>query len=417
MQQKKTHKRLFYQITLLVLLIAAILLLFYLAPILVTPENLAADDFGHFWAAGKLTLAGQNPYDPRAILEVLYQVGRLPDNSSIVSVMLNPPWTLPIVMLFGMISYYVSRLLWLLIGIMVIMVSTTILWSIYQGPKHSQWLAWLLAFTFTPTVSTLQKGQFTPLILLGFTGFLLVDDKLNRQDSQRFTKWQSIIIAGISISLMAIKPQLLYLIWLALLLWCWHQRKWMILIAGCVLLAIEIAIPSVFNPSTIRQYLQNIAEYPITEWATPTIGSYLRVLFGLEKFWLQFLPTLLASIWFIYYWFHHRKNWSWTDEMPLLTIVSLVTNPYSWTYDLVLLLPVIVYVAAGMVVQAHPLKNNKVFIIVILLYVILDILNILLHTQFNEFWFGWFAPGIFLLFIFYKTKIGLQTKRSFFNNF
>jgi hypothetical protein len=413
----KTHKRLLYQIMLLALLIAAILLLISLAPILVNPENLAADDFGHFWAAGKLTLSGQNPYNPQAILELLYRQGRLPDNSDVVSVMLNPPWTLPIVMLLGMISYPVSRLLWLLISIMVIMVSAKILWSIYRGSNRSQWLAWLLAFTFTPTISTLQKGQFTPLILLGLAGFLLVVDQLSRQDPQQFTKWQIIIIAGISISLMAIKPQLLYLVWLALLLWCWHQRKWMILIVGGLLLALEMAIPSIFNPSVVTQYFQNMAEYPITEWATPTIGSYLRVLFGLDKFWLQFLPPLLGSAWLIYHWYQHRQFWSWTDEMPLLTIVSLVTNPYSWTYDLVLLLPVIIYVAAGMVAQAHPLKNNKVFIIIILLYVILDILNILLHTQFNEFWFGWFAPGVFLLFIFYKTKIGLQTKRSFFNNF
>jgi hypothetical protein len=95
--------------------------------------------------------------------------------------------------------------------------------------------------------------------------------------------------------------------------------------------------------------------------------------------------------------------------MPMLIIVSLVTTPYSWTYDLILLLPVIIYVATEMAAKAHPRKLNIVLLLIIMLYMILNILNILLHTQFNEFWFGWFAPGIFLLFIFYKTKIRLHT--------
>jgi hypothetical protein len=406
-QKKITPKKIFYQILLWFLLIAAILYLLSLAPVLVNPDNLAADDFGHFWAAGKLTLAGQNPYDPQAILEILYQVGRQPVDTGVVSIMLNPPWTLPIVMVFGMISYPVSRMLWLLVNIVLLMVSTTMLWSIYNGPKKKQWLAWILCFTFTPAIASLQKGQFAPLILFGLTVFLLIDDQINDHTSQRFKNNQLILIAGLSLSLMAIKPQLIYLVWLALMLWCVQQRTWLILIVGAIVLAIEVAIPSVFNPSTIRQYLQNMVLYPITEWATPTIGSYLRQLFGLEKFWLQFLPALLASLWFIFYWFHHRKSWSWPDEMPLLIMVSLATNPYGWTYDLVLVLPVIIFVAAGIVTQIHPLKGNKLFIIIVILYFALDLLNIILHTKLNEFWFGWYAPGLLFIFLLYKRKMSM----------
>jgi Glycosyltransferase family 87 len=399
-----TQKKVYYQIALWILLIAAILFLLSLAPILVNPENLAADDFGHFWAAGRLTLHGQNPYDPQAILDLLYQLGRIPDNSSVVSVMLNPPWTLPVVMVFGMISYPVSRMLWLLVNIMILMVSATVLWSIYDGPKKSQWLAWLLAFTFTPAIATLQKGQFTPLVLIGLTGFLLVADQESAQASNHSQKWQSLVVSGFSISLMAIKPQLLYIVWLAILLWCWQKRMWMLLIVGGLILILEIAITSIFNPLVLTQYFQNMAEYPITEWATPTIGSYLRSLFGLDKIWLQFLPTMLGAAWVIFHWYQRRNNWNWISEMPLLILVSLTTNPYSWTYDLALALPVIIYVSANMVTQSFTLRGNTTFKIIIFLYITLNLLNLFLHTRYNEFWFGWFAPGLLLIFLLYRKK-------------
>jgi hypothetical protein len=148
-----------------------------------------------------------------------------------------------------------------------------------------------------------------------------------------------------------------------------------------------------------------MVDYPLTEWATPTIGSYLRELFGLEKFWLQFLPTLLGIAWFMYYWQQKRKGWSWIDEMPLLILVSLVTNPYSWTYDLVLVLPVIIYVSASMVTKSISFRGNKTTIIIIILYFTLNVLNILLHTRYNEFWFGWFAPGLLLIYLLYRVRI------------
>jgi hypothetical protein len=304
-----------------------------------------------------------------------------------------------------MISYPVSRMLWLLVNIMILMVSATVLWSIYDGPKKSQWLAWLLAFTFTPAIATLQKGQFTPLVLIGLTGFLLVADQESAQASNHSQKWQTLVVSGFSISLMAIKPQLLYIVWLAILLWCWQKRMWMLLIVGGLILILEIAITSIFNPLVLTQYFQNMAEYPITEWATPTIGSYLRSIFGLDKFWLQFLPTMLGAAWVIYHWYQRRNNWNWVSEMPLLILVSLTTNPYSWTYDLVLVLPAIIYVTVGFVTQAIPLKKNKAFIFIIIFYCALNLINIMLHTRLNEFWFGWLAPGLLFLFLFYKEKM------------
>jgi hypothetical protein len=388
-----------YRLLIWGLLIASLLLLARMAPTLVNPKYLAADDFGHFWAAGRLNNQGQDPYDPRLILELLYQVGRPQETSGVVSVMLNPPWTLPIVMLFGLLSYPLSRLAWLLGNIAIVIICAEQLWRIYAGPKQARWLAWALAFTFTPAIAALQKGQFTPLVLLGLVGFLRLVDQIPGQSNQRRPRWHLLALAGCMLALIAIKPQLLYLFWLALLLWSLQQRNWQILFSGGLVLALATALPMLFNPNVIAQYFHNMAEFPLSEWATPTIGSYLRVTLGLEKFWLQFLPPALGSLWFLYYWFQRRQEWHWQSEMPLLLLVSLVTTPYSWTYDLILVLPAIIVAAIGMLprLQRWPFKLADVLIIAS--YLALNVLNLALHRSLNEFWFGWLAPGLLLLFL------------------
>ena len=93
------RKKTIYRIAVWVALLAALALLARLAPTLARPEYLPADDFGHFWAAGRLNAQGQDPYQPEAILDLLYQVGRPTETSGVVSVMLNPPgrcrWSCP----------------------------------------------------------------------------------------------------------------------------------------------------------------------------------------------------------------------------------------------------------------------------------------------------------------------------------
>ena len=354
-----------YRILLWGLLLASIWLLAQMAPTLFSPDYMPADDFWHFWEAGRLNNHGQNPYEPQLQF-------------------FNPPWTLPVVMLFALLEYPVSRVIWLLVNVAIMIFCAERFWLIYHGNPKLRWVAWLLVFTFSPVIVSLQKGQFTPLVLLGMVGFLLTVEQ------PRY--W---FLAGLCAALIAIKPELFYLFWLALLLWSLQKRSWPILISCALTFGVLIAIPLIFYPPVIAQYLRGSEAFPITEWATPTLGAYLRLLLGLEKFWLQFVPPALGAIWMLFYWRQKRHAWRWQDELPLLVMVSVVTTAYGWTYDQALLVPALLAAA----IWWPGLKDRRWGIACVLLYVVLNVLNLVLHRYWNDFWFVWLAPGFFLCFL------------------
>src|SRR5947199_356754 len=80
-------------------------------------------------------------------------------------------------------------------------------WRQFGGSPQYRWVAWLLALTFLPCHFLLVTGQLGGLILLGFVGFLYF---LRRGREG----W-----AGAALVLAAVKPQLTFLFWIALLLW------------------------------------------------------------------------------------------------------------------------------------------------------------------------------------------------------
>lgn len=377
-------KKIIYRAAVLAVLLAALALLAYLAPTLAKPEYLPADDFGHFWAAGRLNAQGQDPYQPEAILELLYQVGRPAETSGAVSVMLNPPWTLPLVMPFGLLDYPLSRLAWLMLTIAVMIVCTEQVWQLYGGDSQKRWIAWVLMIGFAPTVSVLQKGQFTPLILLG----LILFTRWQRQPQHAW-------LAGAALALAAIKPQLVYLFWAVFLLWSLQTRNWKILL-GCGLTLVTATLAAMLtNPQVLLQYQQSMGRFPLSEWATPTLGTYLRLLIGLEQFWLQFAPMLAGLAWLFFYWRKHRHNWDWSEQLAPVLLGSLLTAPYYWTYDLVLLVPAVLLAGLCLLRQPRSLRSGLLW----LAYAAISLLDLLLHRRLDESWFGWVAPAVVLWYL------------------
>src|ERR1700687_1555271 len=80
------------------------------------PAILPPDDFVEYWAAGRLNAAGENPYDPEKLLPLERQAGRDTDEAVM---MWNPPWTLLLVMPFGLLPARFSQLLWLALHLAV----------------------------------------------------------------------------------------------------------------------------------------------------------------------------------------------------------------------------------------------------------------------------------------------------------
>jgi hypothetical protein len=361
-------------------LVAVIAVLVYQLSGLVAVPGLLADDYVEYWAAGRLNLTHGNPYAADQLLPLERGAGRTTE----VLMMWNPPWTLALAMPLSLLSYPISRLLWLGLSIVAILISANWTWTLFGGAPPRRWLAWALAFAFFPTIIVLRMGQIGPVLLLGVAGFLHFEHK------KRY--W----LAGAFVALLAVKPHLLYLVFLAILVWSVRRRqRWAILGGAAVLVFVATAAAMLVNPQVTNQYLDATgADSPLV-WMNPTLGSLLRLLLGPEKTWLQFAPMVVGVVWLVLYGMKHRRRWLWADRISLLLLVSVLTAPFGWPFDQVVLIPVVLYVACR-VLDAH---DRQTAWMVATPYLIINVVAFALHGRVSDFWQSWFAPAMLVWYL------------------
>lgn len=366
-----------------VLVVAVLLLVQQLGNLLSDRTIMPADDYVEYWAAGRLNAHGHDPYNADNLLPLEREAGRtsFPVDSSgrdSAVMMWNPPWTLTFVMPLGLLDARLGQLLWLLLNLGIVVFCADWTWRFYQGPATYRWLAWALALTFVPTMIVLRAGQIGPLILLGIVGFLHYENQ---------GRW---LLAGASAVLIAIKPHLLYLFWIALALWAVEQRRWRVLIGGIVTGLIATAVPIFCNPEVWQQYWFALTHHPPEEWVSLTFGSILRLLFGANLVWLQLVPAIPALIWFGFYWRKNHLDWNWGEQFPLLILVSFLTTFYgAWPFDLVILLLPVVQAA----VWAAHAPNLRMPALAIYLAIDLTAL-VLIILGVTSIWFIWMTPAL-----------------------
>lgn len=364
-------------------LLAAVLALlaWEVAHLLDDPTVWPPDDFVEYWAAGRLCLTGGDPYSPAQLLPLEQGAGRATDEAVM---MWNPPWTLPVVMPIGALPARVAQLTWLLVGIAAVGLSAAALWHAYAGPASRKWVAWAVAFTFLPTLMVLGAGQIGPLLLLGAAAFVW----LHRSGRPA--------LAGAATALLAIKPHLAYLVWLAILCDAAFNRRWKPLAGAALAGLVLAAVPLAFDPDVYLQYLAAMRDHPPAQWVSLTLGTVLRLAFGERHFWLQFVPVFAGLAWFAYQWRRQGRNWDWGDQLPWLLLVSFVTSPYgAWHFDLVLLLVPLVVRAARF--AADGFTPAARFGIAVYFAANLAMLGLNL-TNTVSFAFAWVAPLLLVLF-------------------
>ncbi|MFO0826446.1 MAG: hypothetical protein U0792_25560, partial [Gemmataceae bacterium] len=120
--------------------------------------------------------------------------------------------------------------------------------------------------------------------------------------------------------------------------------------------------PLLFVPHVWTQFLDAMANRPPEQWVSPTIGTVLRLVFGAEHFRLQFVPVLVGLAWFAWYYPRWAKRWNWSDQLPLLVLVSFVTAPYgAWPFDMVLLIPAAMWLVRNQPPQPPSLQGKGEF--------------------------------------------------------
>jgi len=342
------------------------------------PRWINYDDFVEYWAAGRLNITGGDPYDPAQLLPLEQSAGRY---EGVPVIMWNPPWTLALIMPFSLLGYVFSRAAWFILNFIVVLWCASLSWSLYGGSLKTRWIGWLAAFSFAPVLLALKTGQSGALFYLAVVGFLYF--------SRKEKDW----LAGVFLSLLAIKPHVLYLFGLAALIWSIDRRRWRIPLAGGAAVILATAIAWAVNPQVVGQYLFALTNYPPEDWATSTLGGFSRWVLGTEKVWLQFLPAFCGAAWFTFHWWRQRKAWDWLAQAPLLILVSFATMAYGWPSDQIASL-----VAIFQIVILILLSPKGLFAYLIIgIYVLID--AYLLAFEGNVFWLWWLAAALLIFYL------------------
>lgn len=323
----------------------ALAVVILLSVVLALHPHLAADphdnDFTAYWAAGRLTLDGKNPYGAEDLMRVEQTLGwELP-----APLMLwNPPWILTVLIGFGSIEFVLARNVWLVLQLALTLASALLLWRFYGGSRKYEIVTVVLALLFAPLLQSMKYGQIGPLCLFGLTGFLVLQER--KRD----------FLAGVVLSLALMKPHLVYMVWPAVLVWSIASGRWKVLLGLGIAGTVLALVPVFVNSHVYRDFLAMAkpqgeqGKLFITNQDSPTFGWQLRLFFGKEHFDLQYVPTALGMVWLAWYGWRHRRNWNWVERFPVLLLASLSTAAYgAWPADSLLLLPAVIAVAVRVV--------------------------------------------------------------------
>jgi hypothetical protein len=338
-------------------------------------------DFIRYWAAGRVFVQGENPYGAREMLQTEKELGW---QKTEPHMMWNPPWTLPFLLPFALMPFWVARAAWFLISVVILASYAGSLWRHYGGSTGRAWLAGLGTFVFVPTVSALIGGQISPLVLAGLGGFLWA------------IKREYFGLAGAFTVLITVKPHVLYLFWVFFLLWIFKQRLLRTLYGAAIAFLLSCALVIYVNPRVLFDYVEAIRSGSnLLDWQTPTWGVALHMISPWKPAWLRFVQSGMGIVVAVCLWRCWRRDFEWYRYLTPISFLSVVASSYTWTYDWIVLLPATIALLVWF--DARPAFNWWIPVGLILLQAFIIIVQLsLIHP--NDFQNVWFPPALWLLY-------------------
>jgi hypothetical protein len=315
--------------SLLAVLVGAAVLGFAANHVVNSPGFILPKDFLEYWAAGRLNLRGENPYDPQKLLAEQQTVQ--PDRRGAV-MMWNPPPSLALYMPLGLLPAKWASLLWVVTQFAAVMLACFLLAKEYAPGRW--WLAPVVGFTCVGTWWVVTYGQNTGLLVLGLAGFL------------HFTQREKPLAAGACAALTALKPHLLAGFGVVLIIDALTRRGRITLAAGIGVIAVSLGIALGTNQAVLWQFFAALREpgpgaVALHDWTLPVPAYWLRMEVAPTNFLVQFLPSALACLGLAAWRILAGSAWDWKRALPAIVALSLLTTPYGgWIFDLpVLLVP------------------------------------------------------------------------------
>lgn len=288
-------------------------------------------DFGVYWQAGHMILAGQDVYDP-AQWETVRQAENIIDYPAGLF-----PYPLPLAVLFAVLGFFplqTAYTLWMFLAQIAVLASIMMLLRFY--PARSGYLE-LLAIAgilfFRPMFSLINSGQVLSFLLLA----LVLSIRLFHEG-----KW---FMGGSILSVLSLKPSIGLPLFILTILWLVIHKRWKGIwgmIAGGLTL---ICIGALVNVRWVIDYL-NTSDNSFQRFfgMQPTLWGVADKIFQIDRISLIFalISGIIVLVIEIYLLWRDRSRTDVLGTFASIVPVTLLVAPYMWNYDQILLaIPII----------------------------------------------------------------------------
>lgn len=287
----------------------------------------AGDLRTNLWAPARLLLSHRDPYD-------LDNLATLSEEEGVT--IHRSVWFPTVIGLFlplGALPFPMAADLWLItnIGLLCACIAISL-----RG-RSTSWVHRMMlgiaVLVFPPLIAQLRMGQVSLLVLFS----LLYSTQLIQQER--------LLLTGLIFSLSLVKPHLILLAAPALAFYLVTRDDWQKALIGFVAgLAIQTA-PLFFTfPSWLLSYFGSLTEAP--QWIYPSILTIARIWLGHEG--LAWGACLLVFVFALVITIRLWKHETPAVAMVWTLAVTLIVSPFVWSWDQILLLPLIVSLAISL---------------------------------------------------------------------
>ena len=284
-----------------------------------------------YWSATHLFSRGENPYSLELMTAVQFQEAHSTLDVTIMS--WNPPTLFVFLLPLALVSFGTAKFVWVFINMTLVLTAGLMLTSIYmqEVSPRIRYAFLIFVIAFPAVLAGLYMGQVTFLVFWGMVACIALMKK-----GQWF--W-----AGAILILATIKPHITILSVIYILVYMARNRRWQgwigLLLSGITCLIILF----LFRPALLGD-LQGQTVVARVPWATSTLGgliSYLGFSDAARYLIILFLPLpfLLAK---------HSDTFSLELSVALLTLLTVPTTFFGWSYDQAILLIPIAQIFAWM---------------------------------------------------------------------
>src|SRR5258707_14760532 len=159
-----------------------------------------------------------------------------------------------------------------------------------------------------------------------------------------FSEKRGRFLAGAALVLPFAKPHVFFFFWLAFFLWIGLRKKFAIAGGFVTAVAAVTILALIFDPAAFQHYREMLRTAAIEREFIPTVSGVLRLILFRPYFRAQFIPMMLGLVWSVWFCLRNMSNWSWRDHGLTVMVISILTTPYSWLTDEVVLLPAVLFV-------------------------------------------------------------------------